>query len=40
MENKLSEDSKMSNKELAENNMQDEEFKKVFSNIKDKILTI
>ena len=28
----------MSNKELVENNMQDEEFKKVFSNIKDEIL--
>ena len=28
----------MSNKELAENNMQDEEFKKVFSDIKYEIL--
>ena len=28
----------MSNKELLENTMQDEEFKKVFSNIKDEIL--
>ena len=28
----------MSNKELVENNMQDEEFKKVFSDIKYEIL--